>query len=382
MTHQVIFGEGIRFHLCWHNLPELANASIKVYNSSFAKPIEEPVAAPAEAQEGDLIDLAIDLDLASRLVPPFSTITYTWTLEFIDGAQTIYGPETIHYIDDKIAWVTTESDEGMIRVHTAPGDEPVGEVAIEILQRSKLEIVEYLPASPRLFEPIDAYLYPDPEMFINTMRLTGLNWVAGKASPDIGVMMVPISDRQAIETELNQRLPHELAHLLIYRAAGSAFDNIPAWVDEGFATQFEKPVNPNYTSSISNVNNSTQLVPFGQMCVNLPTQPPEIALRGYAQSYELMRFILTEVDGKDAIEKIISAAGDSEIKCSEVVKNALDQTGDEIAEDWLSSIRPQFPDPRSPVWIGIALIIFSFVFIILVLWGRTDNSRTIGDYNR
>ena len=257
-------------------------------------------------------------------------------------------------------------------------NEAIAETAISILEESRPEILQYLPASPLPFDPIIVYLYPSSETFLNTLRLTGLDWIVGKASPEIGVLMVPISNPETAEADLRQRLPHELAHLLLYRSAGDGYERFPAWMDEGFATQFEEPVNPNYAISIANVNNSTQLIPFGQMCVNLPVDPPEISLRGYAQSHAVVQFML-EKDG-GAIAKIIMAAQNGAM-CEEAVVEAMEKDGDQLAQEWLNSIRPQFPDPRSPLWVAIGLIFFSFVFIILVLWGRTGNNRTIGEYN-
>ena len=380
--HEVDFAESIVFHVCWHNVPEVLEATLVIESDVFQQPIERSVDAHPNAKEGDLINLNYPLDLGATLIPAFVTLKYTWTLHFLTEPPRVQESQTIHYIDDAVLWTKTSSDDGTLHVHTAPGDGEVAQIALDIAQASRLEISNLLPMTSATFDPIDLYLYPDVETFQSTLRLTGLDWVAGKASPEIGAMMVPISNRASMAEDLGQRIPHELSHLLLYRAAGDHYASIPAWLDEGLATQFEQPVNSNYAESIANVNNSTQLIPFKEMCVNLPASPPEMALRGYAQSHALVEYML-QTYGHEAIDAILTAAKAGE-QCEDTLVNAigLEKSGDQLAEEWLSSLQPDFFDLRSPLWIGLAFILGTFLIVILVLWGRTDGTRTIKDYNR
>lgn len=382
--HEVNFAEVATFHVCWHNDPELIEATIDIEAVGSKGSIGTNVPAPDNAQLGDLINLNFPLDLASELIPPFSVISYTWTLHFAESAPVTLATEKFFYEDDSIEWVQTESVDGLILVYSDPLDDEIAQEAIEILEESRPEILSYLPIDTDFFEPIEVYLYPSTEQFLSTLRLTGLDWIVGKATPEIGVMMVPISNRNQVTQDLQQRLPHELAHLLLFRAAGDAYAQFPAWMDEGFATQFERPVNSNYAQSLATVNNSTQLIPFREMCVNLPVQPPEMSLRGYAQSHAVIGYLLEQKPnekGQNGIEAVLEQvlAGES---CIDAIEKGLGKSGDALAEDWVSQTQPQFPDPQSPVWIAIIILAILFVIIILVLWSRTDNTRTLGDFNR
>ena len=381
--HEVNFAEVATFHVCWHNDPELIEATIDIEAVGHEGGIGEIIPVHPDAQLGDLINFNFPLDLASELIPPFSVIRYTWTLHFAESAPVTLPAEEFFYVDDSIAWQQTASVDGLIQVYSDQLDVEIAEEAIGILEQSRPEILSYLPPETDVSKPIDVYLYPSSEQFLSTLRLTGLDWIVGKATPEIGVMMVPISNREQVTQDLQQRLPHELAHLLLYRAAGDAYAQFPAWMDEGFATQFERPVNSNYAQSLSTVNNSTQLIPFREMCVNLPVQPPEMSLRGYAQSHAVIGYLLEQElkNGQNGIEAVLEQvlAGES---CIDAIEKGLGQSGEALAEEWVNQTQPQFPDPQSPIWIAIGILVALFMIIILVLWSRTDNTRTLGDFNR
>ncbi len=381
--HEVNFAEVATFHVCWHNDPELIEATIDIEAVGSEGRIGEIIPVHPDAQLGDLINFNFPLDLASELIPPFSVIRYTWTLHFAESAPITLPAEEFFYVDDSIAWQQTTSADGLIQVYSDQLDVEIAEEAIGILEQSRPEILSYLPPETDVSKPIDVYLYPSSEQFLSTLRLTGLDWIVGKATPEIGVMMVPISNREQVTQDLQQRLPHELAHLLLYRAAGDAYAQFPAWMDEGFATQFERPVNSNYAQSLSTVNNSTQLIPFREMCVNLPVQPPEMSLRGYAQSHAVIGYLLEQElkNGQNGIEAVLEQvlAGES---CIDAIEKGLGQSGEALAEEWVNQTQPQFPDPQSPIWIAIGILVALFMIIILVLWSRTDNTRTLGDFNR
>lgn len=377
--HEVDFADVATFHICLLNDPQLEEALLEIEVFDRAEPIDKIIPAAENAQLGDLINVNFPLDLASELVPPFTLINYTWTLQYADEPQKTLSTESFFYTDDSVAWENTASEDGLIQIYSESSDIEIALQAIEILEESRPDILSYLPDDTDISEPIDVYLYPSTEQFLTTLRLTGLDWIVGKATPEIGVMMVPLGNREQVTQDIRQRLPHELAHLLLYRAAGDSYERFPAWMDEGFATQFEKPVNANYAQSLATVNNSTQLIPFREMCVNLPVQPPEMSLRGYAQSHAVVGYLLQE--DPNAIQAVLeqTLAGES---CIDAIEKGLEKTSEQIAEDWINHIQPQFPDPESPVWIAIGILAALFLIIILVLWSRTDNTRTLGDFNR
>jgi len=192
--------------------------------------------------------------------------------------------------------------------------------------------------------------------------------------------MVPLDDLEAADVDLAQRLPHELVHLMIYQATGAQYSNFPAWVDEGLATRFETYANPSYTVSMENVTDSTQLILFEQLCTNLPQQPPEAVLRGYAQSNTMVNYLIA-IYGEEGVQNIVRQVA-SGMSCDQAVKAAIGLTGDELAAEWLDEKRPEFPEWGAPEWLPIIVIGIFFFIVFGVIWARTDSMRTVGDYNR
>lgn len=379
--HEVEFGESIVFHLCLHNIPQVAMASISVYIEGAEEPLQGFADAPADAREGDLINLNHTINLGQAVISPFTNVEYVWEITYLDSSSTILEAQRFQYTDNRIDWQDKVSDDGTIVVYTDEFSASVAPIAIEILEQARPEINQVIPADLQDNEtPIKVYLYPSSELFLSALRLTGLNFVAGKASPEIGVMMVPLGELEAADVELAQRLPHELVHLIIYRATETQHPNFPAWVDEGLATRFETYSNPSFAVSMDAVTDDTQLIPFAQLCTNLPQQPPEAVLRGYAQSNLMVDYLIANY-GESGVQEIVRQVA-SGVPCDLAVEAAIGVTGDELAAEWLDEKRPVFPEWGAPEWLPIIVIGIFFLAVFIVIWARTDSMRTIGDYNR
>ena len=381
--HEIDFGESLRFHLCWHNMPEVESASILIEIETFSTPFDGTAPAPTDADTGDLINLNHELNLAQTLIPPFSEVSYEWTINYQSGDSEVFPQKTFVYSDNRVKW--QEIGEENLRVHSTAEHEPIAKIALGVIERTLPKIEAVIPLANDAVEqntPIDVYLYPDSQTFQSALRLTGLDWVAGKASPEIGVIMIPItsgSDEAAAQADLEQRLPHELSHMLVYRATGDGYRNLPSWFDEGVATSFETVPNPNYAFSIANVTDSTQLIPFSELCVNLPIQPPEMALRGYAQSHALIGYIKAKY-GSEAIQETIKAAA-AGAHCDEAIVQGVGKSTDELAQEWLNGRQPDPLEPGSPLRVGLFLFLGLFVLIAVILWTRTYGTRTISEFN-
>ena len=79
----------------------------------------------------------------------------------------------------------------------------------------------------------------------------GSTWVAGHANPDLGVVLVSIAPGENQSMEMERQIPHELAHVLLYRLTGPAYANLPNWLTEGIASQVEGYPNADYTQVLT-----------------------------------------------------------------------------------------------------------------------------------
>jgi hypothetical protein len=393
--HDVEFGESATFHFCWHNTAEIEQASILIQVENFKEPFSTLPITPAKANPGDLIDLNYQIDLTERLIPPFSTIYYTWTVDYKAGGSKEFSTRSFEYVDSRIEWQRLDfaSDLGRsVQIYSETQHRPIAEIALETIAKSLPEITKIIPAGNNDVSDsdLDIYLYPDVQTFQSALRLSGLDWVAGKASPEIGVIMLPIAhgtDEAAAAIDLAQQLPHELAHILIYQATGEGYSNFPSWLDEGIATSVEAIPNPNYAESLKNVTHENQLIQLSDMCMNLPIQPPEMALLGYAQSHALVNYLTAEY-GTTAVQSIIKAVADG-AECKEAVTQGFDNLGikmtqEQLVQKWLGSLQPGPFEPGSSLRNGLFLIlgiIGLFVVVSVILWARTDSIRTGSKFN-
>ena len=139
------------------------------------------------------------------------------------------------YDDNRYPWQTMEGNG--LRLHWYAGDVSFGQAALDAAQSGYQAIQNLIPVPAG--DPIDIYIYASSADVQDTLNLGGSAWVSGHANPDLGVVLVSIAPGENQSIEMEQQIPHELAHVLLYRLTGSAYANLPNWLTEGIASQVE-----------------------------------------------------------------------------------------------------------------------------------------------
>jgi hypothetical protein len=302
------------------------------------------------------VDVSYVYDLRHSPLPSFAEVTFWWRLE--DGADTALrtAPRQFHYIDNRFQWEQLAVDGITAHWIEGRGDLAFGQAALDIAQSSVMEIGADLRLTST--DPIDIYIYDTQQNLRAAMVLTGRDWVARQARPELGVIVVAVPDQAGYTSKMKRYLPHEITHLLVYRRVTPlGYQHVPAWLDEGLATDNERLPTPEYELMLERAREQGQLLSLKDLCV--PFSPDAgTALLSYAQSASVVRFI-RERYGSDGIRSLLAAYADG-ASCEGGVRVALNTSLDGLERAWEASLVEspwQVWVDRVGVWIGLWVLI-------------------------
>ena len=108
-------------------------------------------------------------------------------------------------------WQTLEA--GTLRVNWYHGDANFGQAALGAAQAGLRSISTLMPLD--LVQPIEVFIYANTDDLRGAVAPGGEDWVAGHADPARGVVMVVIEPGAEQSILMEQRIPHELMHVIL-----------------------------------------------------------------------------------------------------------------------------------------------------------------------
>jgi hypothetical protein len=306
-------------------------------------------------------------DVSQNVFPPFSNIVFWYQVTFVDGSIETSDIYSVSYNDGRFPW--RDITAGPVKVHWYDGDDAFAQSALDAAGAGLLQINEIAPIT--LDAPVDIYIYSTVEDLQGALRLGGEKWAGGHANPELGVVMtaIPPGDLQSIEMETE--IPHELAHVMLYRSLGDGYKNLPAWLIEGLASMVEQYPNADYAQALNLASQNNSLIPFLDLCDSFPPDTGR-AFLAYAQSQSFVRY-LRETYGTTGLMTLTRQYADG-LECEIGATRALGVPLNQLDTHWRETVLGQNV-------VGVAIRNLSpyvtvMVLILLVpLWGAIDMLR-------
>ncbi len=277
-------------------------------------------------------DLSYTINLPNGLLRPFARVTYWFTVK-PKNANPVDSPRnSFYYEDNRFTWQTLEN--GLFYIHWVEGDLAFGQEAENVAEEGLRAIQNLVPLDPPV-DPFEIYIYPHAKDLQNSLEIGGEPWIAGHASPDLGVVLVsiPIGPEQRLNME--QQIPHEMAHVMLYQKTGAKYANIPIWLSEGFASLAELYPNADYSRALDVARQNQSLLPMESLCQVFPLDASG-AFLGYAQSASFTRFIQQNY-GSSGLNRLVQSYMDG-LGCSEGTAAALGVTLGYLDTQWQQEV--------------------------------------------
>jgi hypothetical protein len=250
------------------------------------------------------------------LLRPFSRIFY-WYHLLLANSETFDSPRYFfQYDDNRYPWQTLE--DSSLRLHWYAGDVSFGQAAFDAAHAGYQAIQTLIPITTG--DPINIYIYASAADVQDTLNLGGYTWIGGHASPDLGVVLVSIAPGETQSIEMERQIPHELAHVLLYRLTGPAYANLPTWLLEGIASQAERYPNANYAQVLAIAAQNKALLPVTDLCGPFPADASG-AILAYAESDSFTRY-LHETYGTSSLHTLIQSYTDG-LTCEQGASRTL-----------------------------------------------------------
>jgi hypothetical protein len=270
--------------------------------------------------------------LSDYSIRSFSSVRFHWELTLEDGKGFESTTEKFVYLDNRFEWQTLQksiqTDKTLV-VHWYKGDVKFAQTVLDVADAGQERIQDLLTlVMPR---KLDIYVYADPESMQEALIPGSENWVAGHADPDLGVILVTLPEGPEQRLLVEERVPHELMHILLYLQSPAGYPNLPTWLNEGLASNAELDPNPDYRYLLEDAAKKNNLIPLQYLCKSFPREAYN-ALLSYAESVSFVKY-LRDTYGIPRL-KALTTAYENGLDCEQGAQQALGKGLVQLERDW------------------------------------------------
>lgn len=290
--------------------------------------------ATVEKTGDDLYHLSYTHPLADYRLQAFSRVDYRWEITTAKEGKKQLANKSFDYIDNRYRWNSLE--EGPFKVHwfDDAGDLEFAQDVIDAAQEGYYKAEDLLPVTiPN--DLLEIYVYPDSESMQDVLHPSSENWVAGHADADMGVIVVTLPPGPDQKLLIEQRIPHELIHILLYQFTDPGYENLPTWLNEGLASQVELYPNSDYPILLEDAVKREALIPMVALCQTFPRDASS-ALLSYAQAASFTKY-LHSTYGTTGLVDLVKAYANG-LDCERGAQQALGVGLTQLERGWRNDV--------------------------------------------
>jgi len=311
-------------------------------------------------------------DTRLNTLRPFTTVLWRYEVTLSDGstAQSVTG--SIRYDDDRFAWQSLEA--GALHIHWYNGDQQFGVAALNAGQAGLNSIGGLF--APNLSQPVDVFIYANENDLRGTLY-GAENWVAGHADSAAGVVMVKVEPGSNQNIIMEQRIPHELMHVMLYRQVGMGYKSIPAWLREGMSMLVEVYPNTDYDNVLADAATRDVLIPIKDLCASFSPRI-DSAFLAYSESRSFTNYLYKQYGANGLLN--LAAAYANGVDCERGPERAFGVTLANLERNWHINVLGQSSVPSSLIrFIPYVVLLCLVVFFPLI--GALGSTKKKGNDN-
>ncbi|MBN1267772.1 MAG: hypothetical protein JXA25_19940 [Anaerolineales bacterium] len=259
----------------------------------------------AEKSSGNYSTLSVSRDLSLAPLTPFSRWTYWWHLDFPDGTSYDSTPQIFQYYDNRYVWnfASGAFENTNIQVFWKSNAVDTGQTVIDLTAKILPDLQNQLSISAP--GSVSIFIYQHPEEMLPATNSTGEAYISGTTLPIESTILLVVTDDQESVITLEQLLPHELTHLMLYQRMGDSYDNLPNWLAEGLSVLHEETPDPVLRLALEEAFQENQLLSLQSLCGTFPSQD-QASILAYAQSASFLQYLL-DIYGIGGLSALLDA---------------------------------------------------------------------------
>jgi hypothetical protein len=252
----------------------------------------------------------------------------------VDQDKQRLAERSFDYIDNRYAWNSLEEKPFKVHWYEGTGDVHFAQSVIDAAQDGYRTADDLLPVTiPN--DSLEIYVYPDSESMQAVLQPSSENWVAGHADADLGVIVVTLPPGPDQKLLIDQRVPHELMHVLLYQYTDPGYDKLPIWLNEGLASQVEQYPNSDYPILLDDAVKRQALIPMASLCQTFPREASS-ALLSYAQAASFTKY-LHSTYGTTGLVDLVKAYANG-LDCERGAEQALGKNLTQLERNWRNDV--------------------------------------------
>lgn len=291
------FPNGLRFYIEAES--ETAIDEIRVYVRKLGQSSRTTYRA-VEFEPGNVIsgEALFESKTSNEYIPTGTRLEYHFDIRMTDDSSYETEPETIVYLNTGLNWDVKSS--GLIDVYYYEYDR-LSEVRADAVLTIAADTYEFMGPilGVELTEPMSIVVYSDydhmrealnPGSRVADRQLRTL----GKAFSNERTLLVDGSNDPFVGDNSLTTAAHEFTHLLVADAAGSAYSQVHAWLNEGLAVYSERQPGNEYERYMQNAIQNDRVPPLAGLRTFAGT--PQETLRAYGQGHAAVTYMLAAYD--------------------------------------------------------------------------------------
>lgn len=291
------FPDGLRFYIDAESASDIDE--IRVYVRKLGQSSRTTYRAvefePGNAVSGEAL---FQSKTSNEYIPTGTRLEYHFEISTADGGQLETEPETIVYLNNGLEWDVKSS--GLIDVYYYDYDQ-LSEIRAEAVLATASDTYEYMGPilGVELTEPMSIVVYSNydhmrealnPSSQVAARQLRTL----GKAFSNERTLLVDGSRDPFVGDNTLTTAAHEFTHLLVADAAGSAYSQVHAWLNEGLAVYSERQPGNEYERYMDFAVENDRVPPLSGLRTFAGT--PQETLRAYGQGHAVVSYMLEAYD--------------------------------------------------------------------------------------
>jgi hypothetical protein len=282
----------------------------------------------------DLYQLSYTHPLEDYRLRAFSRVDYHWEITQAEDKKQQLPEESFEYIDNRHSWNSLEEKPFKVHWYENTGDVQFAQSVIDAAQNGYKAAYDLLPVTiPN--NSLEIYVYPDSESMKAVLQPNSENWVAGHADADLGVIVAILPPGPDQKLLIEQRIPHELMHILLYQYTDPGYSNLPTWLNEGLASQVELYPNSDYPILLEDAVERKALIPMVNLCQTFPREASS-ALLSYAQAASFTKYLYNTYGTTGLVDLVKSYANG--LDCERGAEQALGKNLTQLERGWRNEV--------------------------------------------
>jgi len=361
------YGEQITFFAREMSPLQVVNAFIVVNDVLTGVTYSDPVIFTTEGIS------EFRFDTQRNSLRPFTTVLWHYELTLADGSRLRSQIASLRYEDDRFDWQEWIGDG--FRVHWYNSDSDFATSALNAGSSGLQKIAGFFV--PDLSNPVDIYIYTNENDLRNTLYGNTESWMVGHADSAAGIVTVIIKPGADQNILMEQRIPHELMHVMLYRQVGTGYINVPLWLREGMAMLAEVYPNPEYDRVLKDAGVRGTLIPMLNLCASYPTNS-DSAFLGYAQSRSFTNYLRGQYGSAGLLSLVnIYANG---VDCEHGTERAFSVSLGTLERNWRTSLLGQ-NELAATLWRFAPYLALLCLVVLMPLIGVINSLRKKGNPN-